>query len=731
MIILRVALDVPLTTLFDYRATDVTVDDIGRRVLVPFGKKIAVGVIIELAQSTTLAPQRVRSILSVQRDVPPLPQDILKLLKFCSDYYHHPLGEVVLNSLPTRLRRRGLLRLDANTGYRLTSAGQAVDVTKLPARAKIKRELLELLNGAVAGVDEAKLRAIAPRARAALKVMLDLGWIEQVSHARELLSATSPVLRPESGPELTEEQHVAIERVRAAGGGFTPWLLMGVTGSGKTEVYLRLIEDMLAQGKQTLLLVPEINLTPQLEGLVRARFANTLTVSLHSGLSESERLQSWLAAQSGAAGIVLGTRLAIFTPLPNLGLIVVDEEHDASFKQMDGLRYSARDLALVRAKERAIPILLGSATPALETFYKASTGSYQQLVLAQRINAMPAVIEYIDTRNAQLIDGLSQELLNAIANTMARTEQSLVFINRRGYAPVLICRSCNWTADCHRCSAKLVIHAPDRRLHCHHCGHQELIPAACPQCGDQDLLPLGQGTQRIESALARVFPTARILRVDRDSTRRKHAWQNMRRQIHAREVDILVGTQILAKGHDFPQLNLVGVINADSSLYSTDFRAGERLFARLTQVAGRAGRGATRGRVMIQTEFPLHPLYQALLRYDYPSYAQELLAQRKQAGFPPFVHQAVLRAEAPDVAGALEFLKHAARCAAEIDSAVTVYDPVPANLVRLAGLERAHLTVEARSRAALQRFLRAWHERLRAASERRVRWALDVDPLEL
>jgi primosomal protein N' (replication factor Y) len=506
---------------------------------------------------------------------------------------------------------------------------------------------------------------------------------------------------------------------------------MGVTGSGKTEVYLHLIAEVLAHGRQALVLVPEINLTPQLEALVRARFPATLIVSLHSGLNESERLRGWLAAQAGEAGIVLGTRLAIFTPLPALGLIVVDEEHDASFKQMDGLRYSARDLALVRAKRRAIPIVLGSATPALETFHNAATGAYRALALSQPVNAMPAEIEYVDTRNAPLIDGLSQELLRAIDATVKRGEQSLVFINRRGYAPVLICRSCNWTANCQRCSAKLVMHATGRRLHCHHCGHQEAIPAACPDCGNQDLLPLGQGTQRIESALARTFPAARILRVDRDSTRRKHAWEDMRRQIRAQEVDILVGTQILSKGHDFPQLNLVGVINADSSLYSTDFRASERLFARLTQVAGRAGRGATRGRVLIQTEFPQHPLYQALRRHDYPAYARELLAERKQAGFPPFVHQAVLRAEAPQLPVALDFLAHAARAGAQIAAPVTIYDPVPASLVRLAGLERAQLTVQARSRAALQRFLHAWHARLTALGERKVRWALDVDPLEL
>ena len=727
----RVALDVPLSTLFDYRATAVTRDDIGQRVLVPFGKKIAVGVIVELADTTALATHRIRRILSVQRDVPPLPDDILQLLKFCSDYYQHPIGAVILNSLPTRLRRRQAIKLDVAACYVLTEAGRIVDSSMVPARAKIKQEILSRLRDAAGEVNEAGLHAIAPRARAALKTMVEAGWIERTANTRAASRAPFDTRTCTAGPQLTDEQRNAVTSIRAQCEGFVPWLLLGVTGSGKTEIYLQLITALLAEGKQALLLVPEINLTPQLEAVVRARFPAANVVALHSGLNESERLHGWIAAQSGLAGIVLGTRLAIFTPLPRLGLIVVDEEHDASFKQMEGLRYSARDLAMVRAKQRAIPVILGSATPSLETFHRALDGRYRMLTLNQRINAMPPDIEFVDTREELLVDGLSQVLLKAIATSMKRGEQSLVFINRRGYAPVLICRSCRWTADCPRCSAKLVLHAMDRRLHCHHCGHQEHIHVACPQCGNQDLLPLGQGTQRIESALARTFPAARILRVDRDSTRRKHAWPAMRSRIHAQEVDILVGTQILAKGHDFPQLNLVGAVNVDSSLYSTDFRAGERLFARLTQVAGRAGRGTMRGRVLIQTEFPQHPLYRALQRHDYSSYARELLAERKQAGFPPFVHQAVLRAEAAQIDDALAFLQRAVRSAADIGGAVTVYDPVPASLVRMAGLERAQLTVQALSRTALQRFLRAWRERIEAMAERKVRWALDVDPLEL
>ncbi len=725
----RVALDVPLPGLFDYRATSATNNDIGRRVLVPFGPKIAVGVIVELATASTLPPRRIRAVLNIMRDVPALPTEILNLLKFCSNYYHLPLGATVLNALPSRLRRRQVLKSTSASGYRLTREGRAIDPSTLPPRANVKHKLLDMLRAADGGMDEMTLRTVSSRASAALKTIEALGWIERIELATPI-PLRHAELSVASGPELTHEQRVAVDTIRAAREGFAPWLLFGVTGSGKTEVYLQLIADSLARGKQTLLLVPEINLTPQLEGLVRARFPGAHLVSLHSGLNESERLHGWLAAQSGVADIVLGTRLAVFTPLPKLGLIIIDEEQDASFRQSEGLRYSARDLALVRAKQRALTIVMGSATPALETFHKALNGNYKMLALTQRINAMPPDIECIDTRREPLVDGLSQALLRAVRESLQRGVQSLLFINRRGYAPVLICRGCSWTSGCHRCSAKLVLHRKDRCLLCHHCGHREQIPAACPQCGTVELAPLGHGTQRIEDALAHIFPKAHILRIDRDTTRRKHAWPEMRRRIHAQEIDILVGTQIVGKGHDFPQLDLVGVINADSSLYSTDFRASERLFACLTQVAGRAGRGAHQGRVLIQTEFPSHPLYQALLRHDYPAYARQILAERQHADLPPFVHQAMVRAEAPRLNQVLDFLGRAARSAAVLQYPVTVYDPVPAGLTRLAGLERAQLTVQARSRSALQKFLHAWCAQLTASGEHRVRWSLDVDPLE-
>jgi primosomal protein N' (replication factor Y) len=570
---------------------------------------------------------------------------------------------------------------------------------------------------------------VAATAPAALKQLLARAWVEP----REHTVTSVPVATPDAasqGPPLTATQQAAVDAICARRDGFSAFLLLGVTGSGKTEVYLHAMAAVLRAGRQALLLVPEIALTPQLEAMVRGRFPDVPFTSLHSGLNESERLDHWLAAQSGRARIVLGTRLAVFAPLPQVGLIVVDEEQDASYKQMDGLRYSARDLAVVRAQQRGVPVVLGSATPALETYYNAEAGRYQLLMLPERINAAPPRIACVNTRDEKLADGLSSRLCAAIAARLERGEQSLVFINRRGYAPVLMCHSCGWLSSCHRCSAQLVLHLRDRQLRCHHCGHQSPVPEACPECGNAQLAPVGQGTQRVEAALVQHFPRARILRIDRDSTRPRDAWQAMRRQIHAREVDILVGTQILAKGHDFPHLNLVGVLNADSLLYSADFRAPERLFALLTQVAGRAGRGDAQGEVLIQTEFPQHPLYEALKSQDYAFFARTLLAERRQAGFPPFVYQALLRAEAPKLETALDFLAHAARDGKALSRRVMIYDAVPAGMVRLAGRERAQLLVQSDSRSELQVFLGAWCAGFGDGPPSRARWSLDVDPIE-
>lgn len=545
-----------------------------------------------------------------------------------------------------------------------------------------------------------------------------------------------PVLQ--EPPELTAEQQKALESIALNGDGFGAFLLHGVTGSGKTEVYLRLVERCLASGRQALLLVPEINLTPQLEARVAARFAAAGLVSLHSELSDAARTRNWRAALEGRARIVLGTRLAIFTPLPELGLIIVDEEHDSSFKQQDGMRYSARDVAVFRARERNIPIVLGSATPSLESWANATDSRtparYTLLSLHERAveNARLPAVQRIDTRLEKLQDGLSGALLLAIEKRLGRGEQSLIFLNRRGYAPVLTCTCCGWISHCTRCAANLVLHLADGRLRCHHCGFESRVPKACPSCGNQDIQPFGRGTQRLESVLAERFPKARILRVDRDSAKSRKQWEALVEQIYSGEADILVGTQMLAKGHDFPKLTLVGALGADAALFASDWRAPERLFAQLMQVAGRAGRAELPGEVLIQTQFPDHPLYAALVRHDYPEFANSQLEEREQAGFPPYTYQAMLRAEAPQMADSLAFLASArAWPQAHTHGDVMLYDPVPMRMARRANFERAQLLVESPSRRALQYFLGEWRSLLEAIkTPSRLRWHLEVDPLE-
>ena len=548
--------------------------------------------------------------------------------------------------------------------------------------------------------------------------------------------AKSVVAQPP--PELTAEQQTALQAIASGEDGFRAYLLHGVTGSGKTEVYLRLVERALAAGRQVLMLVPEINLTPQLEARVAARFPAAGLASLHSELSEAARTRNWRAAFDGSARIVLGTRLAVFTPMPDLGLVIVDEEHDTSFKQQDGMRYSARDVAVFRARERGVPIVLGSATPSLESWANATDSRtparYVLLTLAERAveNARLPAVQRIDTRLEKLQDGLSGVLLAAIGKRLERGEQSLVFLNRRGYAPVLTCTCCGWISHCSRCAANLVLHLADGRLRCHHCGFELRVPKGCPTCGNQDLQPFGRGTQRLEVVLAEHFPQARILRVDRDSAKSRKQWEVLVEQIHRGEADILVGTQMLAKGHDFPKLTLVGALGADAALFAADWRAPERLFAQLMQVAGRAGRAALPGEVLIQTQFPDHPLYEALVRHDYPAFAASLLREREQAGFPPYTFQAMLRAEAPQIADALAFLATARawpQVAEHTD--VMLYDPVPMRLARRASLERAQLLIESSSRRALQVFLAQWGEMLDAIkAPSRLRWHLEVDPLE-
>ena len=722
-LVARVAIAVPIPQLFDYECDSLSLSDVGRCVRVPFGNSEKNGVIVEVAPAAAADCRSLKPVTRVLRELPPLPADWLRLAGFVSRYYHEPLGEVIALALPPGLRRSDAVDSAAADPFiAVSAAGHAVLAG--PRRPGRTRALVENLQGL--GV----LRRSAVRdlpEGAALADALRRGWLEFVA-------ADQPPHTVAGAPAPTADQQSAIDSVAAGFGQFTCWLLQGVTGSGKTEVYLRLTERALAEGRQVLMLVPEIALTPQLEGRVAQRFPFANIVSLHSAQADGARSRGFVQAMDGCADIVLGTRLAVFTPLPRLGLVLLDEEHDASYKQQEGVRYSARDVAVWRAHDRGVPIVLGSATPSLETWQHARQGRYRHVRLdARAVSATMPTVRCVDTRHIRLDDGISQTLRDAVGQRLERGEQSLVFLNRRGYAPVLSCTSCGWVSGCPHCSAKLVVHMADRRMRCHHCGTEAPIPPHCPSCGNQDILPFGRGTQRIEERLVAMFPQARVLRVDRDAARTRPQWEALLARIAAGEADILVGTQMMAKGHDFPQLTLVGVLGADSSLHAADFRAPERLFQQLMQVGGRAGRAHLPGEVLIQTEFPEHPLYRHLARHDFDGFASRELDERSMACFPPFSHQVILRADAPELEVALGFLIEARDIAQAIaPEGLRVFDAVPMRMTRLARRERAQLLVEADQRGLLQGFIGAWLEQLRGMRAPRVlRWQIDIDPLEV
>jgi primosomal protein N' (replication factor Y) len=750
MPIARIALDIPLSTLFDYTVAEGMDIAVGQRVLVPFGKRQMVGVVMERVTTSDMDSARIKPVTRVLDDSAPLSLELLRLLNFCSDYYRYPIGQTVLSALPTRLRSSEPIITKLVLCYRLSASGAALDLAEFPKRKVVQLRVLEKL--AAQACTMAELKVLSATVGAQLKVLMVEGWVESFTEtSRDIKDAVRPepvegcsswvstslartVAREhtfDNAHTLTGEQQAAVDAVTRTDG-YGCFLLHGITGSGKTEVYVHLMHHILKLGGQVLLLVPEINLTPQLEHYFRSRFPDVAITSLHSGLSDTARLANWQQAQSGDAQIVLGTRLSVFAELPRLSLIIVDEEHDSSFKQQDGLRYSARDVAIFRANQRGVPIVLGSATPSLESYYNAQSGRYQMLTLSQRASAAAQLptVRCININQAVMKQGISENLLREIETRIARREQSLVFINRRGYAPVLMCGGCGWLSDCKHCAGKMVLHLKDQRLRCHHCGYQVRVPHVCPDCGNADLHPVGSGTQRVEELLQERFPAARILRVDRDSTRNKRAWQIMREQIHANEVDILIGTQMLAKGHDFPELTLVGVLNPDSALYSSDFRAAEKLYAQLVQVSGRAGRADKAGSVIIQTAFPDHPLYRALQAHDFNGFAASQLAERQMAGFPPFRYQAMLRAEGKAEGEVYAYLNQARAAAVALQHEVEVLGVVPAALARRANHVRAQLLIQAGTRRALQNFLRAWQSDLDALLQTKLRCALDIDPLE-
>ncbi len=720
---MRVALDVPIDELFDYRLKESQIAAVGQRVIVPFGRGRRAGVVVEVGGESVIEAHRLKHVDSVLCDEPVLAADVVELARFCASYYHYPLGQILLAALPPKLRDARTAPVNVDRQVRLTAAGREA-LSNLSPRKIQQRALLDYIS-AREGVTQSELRAALPQARVWLKKFEGRDWVETARCAQPSV-ATAMVVS--GGLALTQAQSDAVRIVSSALGRYAVLLLLGVTGSGKTEVYLRLINEVVRAGQQVLMLVPEINLTPQLEARVRERFPGVPIASLHSDLAEGERLIRWRAAQSGEARIVLGTRLVVFTPIPHLGLIIVDEEHDESFKQEEGLRYHARDVAIVRARQRNVPVLVASATPALETYARAGAGRYKLLTLPSRAAAQPPKIQCVDTRKLKLVEGLSGPLLDAVSQRLVRGEQSLIFINRRGYSPALLCYACGWIGQCARCSARLVFHSKGAELRCHYCGHQEAVPASCESCGNQDLRPRGHGTQRLEQELARVFPSARIARVDRDTTQRKLAFSTLRDRVNAQELDILVGTQMLAKGHDFPNLTLVGIVNPDAALFSTDFRAAERLFSLLMQVSGRAGRAALLGEVLIQTDFPRHPIYSAVERQDYERFAQSLLEERRETGFPPYSFQALIRAEASDWSVVNTFLMQATQFCRALNGGVEVFDPVPAPIARIAGKERGQLLLQCVSRTKLQRLLAQCRRWLVEHGGSRVRWHIDVDP---
>ena len=725
--ILKVALDVPLDRLFDYLDGGFSVQ-VGQRVVVPFGRRNVVGVVIEKSDSSEFALEKLKTIIQVFDDELAIDSSTFSLLKFCADYYQYPFGQALLASLPTRLRQTEPAVSRKQYLYSLTPEGVGADLDLIPARQSVQRKIFAALKQST--LSESALKEISASWRQAIEAFRVQGWV----HAEQVLAGFKSAMQAAPPPPLNDEQQIAVNAVTEAANTFKPFLLHGITGSGKTEVYMQILQQTLADNDgQALVLVPEINLTPQLEARFRNRLPHLPLVSLHSNLGESERLQNWRLAQSGQARIIIGTRLAVFTPIPNLKIVMVDEEHDGSYKQQDSMRYHARDVAMVRAQRSKVPIVMGSATPALETWHNAQSGKYTLLSLHSRAVAQSALpnIRCIDTTKQESTNGLTQVLVHAMRERLAKGEQSLLFINRRGYSPVLLCSACHWIAPCMRCSSRLVVHLKQGRLRCHHCGHEQKIVRQCPSCGNADLHPTGHGTQRLEETLKALFPEARIQRVDRDSTSRKEALNDILTAVHDNEIDILIGTQMLAKGHDFPNLTLVGVIDTDSALFSPDFRAAERLFAQLMQVSGRAGRAEKPGEVLIQTAFPSHHLFNALRTQDYPAYAQTLLQEREIAQFPPYCYLALIKAESTQYREVEQFLNFAFELARQLSDQVLTYDPMRAQMEKLKGMERGHILMQATQRGALQKLLAALTPQLRASKlAAKVRWNIDVDPME-
>ncbi len=721
MIYHRIAVNVPLSDgLLTYSHSEPLPQ--GARVLVPFRNKTVVGIVWETDIAPDMDTARILSIQTTFSDEPPLPESWRDLLSFTSRYYHYPTGQAVFAALPQGLKETRAVEMpQLPLFYALNEAGRAQ--TPPPARFNKKAALWDtLLSG---GMTMAALKQVNAQAAKLIEDWAEQGWIETTEAAK-------PVLRS-SEFQLNANQQQASDEIQTAFGSFQPFLLYGITGSGKTEVYFDAMAKVLAQGRQVLFLLPEINLTPQLLKRVENRFADVPTAVLHSQMAAGRRTQDYLRAMLGQAKLVIGTRLAVFTPLPDVGLIVVDEEHDGSFKQDNELRYHARDLAVWRAKQSGCPVVLGSATPSLESWHKVQSGTYRLLQLTERAHTAAQLpqVDILNVGRLKLDNGFSPQALQLLKQNFEAGGMSLVYLNRRGFAPALFCGDCGHTFGCPNCSAKMVLHQRARQLRCHHCDHREPIPFKCPDCGNQDLTAVGHGTQRVEETLRAFLPKAAVVRVDRDSTAHKNDWADLYRRIADNEIDILVGTQMLAKGHDFARLNLVIVLNADGSLYSADFRAPERLFAELMQVSGRAGRADKPGKVLIQTQLPEHPVFAAVKAQDYAVFAENELNERQMFAMPPFGFQTAVRADAPRVADAMEFLNAAKETLAPLlPESVSQFGAAPMLMVRLAERERAQIFLESTSRQDLHRAVSLWVQVLQQNRDGKIRWSVDVDTQE-
>jgi primosomal protein N' (replication factor Y) len=732
--IVKVAVPCPLYKTFDYRLVSEDRKPIqpGVRIRVPFGRQKLVGIVIEEVRTTDVPAGKLKPVISVLDEHNLLGDDILKLLLWAARYYVHPLGDVLQTALPVYLRNNDDTTPSLNTYWRLQQPAQkppaAEETLQTLKAAPRQRQLYQLLLDADSGLDADALNSLTENWRAPIKALQEKQLVESFVKPAIL---TQQKINSDS-ITLHDEQTEAIKSIESHRHQHAVHVVNGITGSGKTEIYLALCESMLADNKQILVLVPEIGLTPQLTQRFLERLEASIVV-LHSAMNDKQRYAAWHAAANKQAQIVIGTRSSVFTPLPDLGLIIIDEEHDGSYKQQDGFRYNARDLAILRAKNKNIPIILGSATPSLESLNNINEQRYKVHYLKQRANKKPLPkTQLINLCSQKLHEGLAETLLDKIKQHLDQQGQVLLFINRRGFAPLLMCHDCGWTTSCQRCDAHMTFHKRRNQLHCHHCGSQRPAPDHCDECGSTNILAIGAGTERIEHFLQEYFPDTQVNRIDRDSTRNKGSLEEKLEKAHSGESGILVGTQMLAKGHDFPNITLVCVLDTDQALFSADFRAAEHLAQLITQVSGRAGRAEKPGEVLIQTHHPDHPLLQTLLHSGYPAFAEAALQERRAAGLPPARHLVLLRCESVEANAAQTFLQQAADTAKQVDiKDIDLFGPIPAPMERRAGRYRYQIMLQSKQRKALHQFLSWWAPQLQQlTSARKVRWSIDVDPYD-